>query len=743
MAGGEIYRVEIPIIVDDQTDAPLQQAERRIGRFERQARRETEQARQHLTRIARMQIEPVMRIRDQLTSNVLRADRLISRLDAAQASPLITAQDRVSAVVVRVNAMLNALDNGQVDVVADMRGPLLDEIVRARTALSALDNVRAGPVAELRGELFGQLSRAMSQIRGLDLSRAEPQATLRERIMMRVREISSGLRSLTARAWDITLQVRDRATSVIKGIAGKVGSIIDKLTSPLALLGAGAGLGAGILYPLKLAGEFEQAQMSLDFYMGSVEEGKRAFQDLIRFAKETPFEFPFLQGATIQLMGAGYNFEQAKRALLAFGDAAGRTGAGMQGIEASLLGFTQIASAGTLNLQDLKQVALNLKLPLNIFARELGVAESELGDIGRAGISSQKAMEAIVKTLEQRFKGGMKELSNSLLGMTAVIKDTATLTVWHFGKGMAEPVKRIMFDIIGLTEDTGGKFEEFQKRLEHVGERVGLKFEQMYEGAKQFFSDLTNAPGWNEMSWSEKVTVALDKILEAVTAWLKGPGGEAIKKTGEILGSLLAAGLEGALPNIVPIAVNLGLALGKGILSGIWEALTSNPVVGAILGALGGAKVGALAGTVGGLPGVVVGGVGGAVVGGGAALIRRALSDKHAMGGILTRPHLGLVAEAGPEAIIPLSTRMRARALALYEETGRQLGVRPYAVGGFAGPVPVAVPAVAGFGAPTGRAPISVTNYIDVTVGGSNADSDRIAEAIATKIESVFQNMTK
>ena len=111
--------------------------------------------------------------------------------------------------------------------------------------------------------------------------------------------------------------------------------------------------------------------MSLDFYMGSVEEGKRAFQDLIRFAKETPFEFPFLQGATIQLMGAGYNFEQAKRALLAFGDAAGRTGAGMQGIEASLLGFTQIASAGTLNLQDLKQVALNLKLPLNI-SKSLG-----------------------------------------------------------------------------------------------------------------------------------------------------------------------------------------------------------------------------------------------------------------------------------------------------------------------------------------------------------------------------------
>lgn|GEM_PF-6094111 len=54
-------------------------------------------------------------------------------------------------------------------------------------------------------------------------------------------------------------------------------------------------------------------------------------------------------------------------------------------------------------------------------------------------------------------------------------------------------------------------------------------------------------------------------------------------------------------------------------------------------------------------------------------------------GGILTRPHLGLVAEAGPEAIIPLSSRMRSRAPDLWQETGRQLGIRPYADGGFVG----------------------------------------------------------
>src|SRR5690606_21973348 len=64
---------------------------------------------------------------------------------------------------------------------------------------------------------------------------------------------------------------------------------------------------------------------------------------------------------------------------------------------------------------------------------------------------------------------------------------------------------------------------------------------------------------------------------------------------------------------------------------------------------------------------------------------QRVAATKYAIGGILTRPHLGIVAEEGPEAIIPLSARMRARAMDLWLETGRMLGVRPYAEGGLVG----------------------------------------------------------
>lgn len=49
----------------------------------------------------------------------------------------------------------------------------------------------------------------------------------------------------------------------------------------------------------------------------------------------------------------------------------------------------------------------------------------------------------------------------------------------------------------------------------------------------------------------------------------------------------------------------------------------------------------------------------------------------YADGGYINRPHLGLVGEAGPEMIIPLSSGKRARAMDLHQQAGQMLGASP------------------------------------------------------------------
>lgn len=138
-----------------------------------------------------------------------------------------------------------------------------------------------------------------------------------------------------------------------------------------------------------------------------------------------------------------------------------------------------------------------------------------------------------------------------------------------------------------------------------------------------------------------------------------------------------------------------------------------------------------------------------------AAAAEYAEAKPHASGGIMTRPHLGLVAEDGAEAIIPLSGKRRERGLSLWKETGRMLGVHEYAEGGIIGAIPpIGISSSGG----------SVDNSTNITVElgsfnisvDSSASSDEIMEIIranitnltdevanelAEKLRAVFVNM--
>lgn len=133
---------------------------------------------------------------------------------------------------------------------------------------------------------------------------------------------------------------------------------------------------------------------------------------------------------------------------------------------------------------------------------------------------------------------------------------------------------------------------------------------------------------------------------------------------------------------------------------------------------------------------------------------------QHADGGILTRPHLGLVAEAGAEAIIPLSRARRQRGLEVWEQAGRILGVIPYAQGGIAGdtdtatttPIQVYQPRPKGQGqtivinvnanpAYEIKAATSAEDVLAVIRQHESRLAEEIGEEIAEKLAAIFGNM--
>ena len=67
-------------------------------------------------------------------------------------------------------------------------------------------------------------------------------------------------------------------------------------------------------------------------------------------------------------------------------------------------------------------------------------------------------------------------------------------------------------------------------------------------------------------------------------------------------------------------------------------------------------------------------------------MLMKEKATKNAMGGFVNQAHLGIVGEAGPEAIIPLSGTNKHRGISLWQETGKMLGMLPkHANGGIFG----------------------------------------------------------
>ncbi|MEZ2659279.1 phage tail tape measure protein [Aneurinibacillus aneurinilyticus] len=136
----------------------------------------------------------------------------------------------------------------------------------------------------------------------------------------------------------------------------------------------------------------------------------------------------------------------------------------------------------------------------------------------------------------------------------------------------------------------------------------------------------------------------------------------------------------------------------------------------------------------------------------------------YANGGLIDRPHLGLVGEAGPEMIVPLSASRRGRGLELWQQAGQILGAIPYANGGLVGArnvperqkpskPPSGMRGAGGKGnGGRGAGPIQITNHISITgdqVAAMSKDeaymektARKVLEELLEKVMEAFDNHT-
>lgn len=134
--------------------------------------------------------------------------------------------------------------------------------------------------------------------------------------------------------------------------------------------------------------------------------------------------------------------------------------------------------------------------------------------------------------------------------------------------------------------------------------------------------------------------------------------------------------------------------------------------------------------------------------GGGATGSATVSASLHALGGIFDEPHLGIVAEAGPESIIPLDGSDRS--LSLFEQTGEMLGVLNSGEGKSVEAPVQTVNAPQNLSQPVGSPQTServirleIGGQGSINVSGSGVSKEKIVDAMMENLRDVFMNIVQ
>jgi len=215
-------------------------------------------------------------------------------------------------------------------------------------------------------------------------------------------------------------------------------------------------------------------------------------------------------------------------------------------------------------------------------------------------------------------------------------------------------------------------------------DEIKTKMEEMVDSSKNYLkTHFIDNQEFRSLDVKGKIGFIFNDIMADFQKWLDGGGNAKIQAVSDSVAKHLVDSLQAMLPKILPIAVQIGTAIIQGVGRGIADGIRDIPILGGLI--KGDEKMQEYSDAMTNMFS------GGGVDGKGNNYLDWFIQNwksrfgkeepfigppipAHAMGGIMTRPHIGLVAEAGPEAIIPLSGN-RNRAIELHRQAGEALGV--------------------------------------------------------------------
>lgn len=230
-------------------------------------------------------------------------------------------------------------------------------------------------------------------------------------------KLAGGFRSLPGIAGGAAMRVGSSITNFITApLRGAVG-MVQQYAGALGLLSGGALAASG----MGRLSAIENAQTSLTVMMGDAGKATKFMDEVLAFAKTTPFAFPDLAETSRNLIAFGMDEAKVVPTLKAIGDAAAATGKGSEGLNQVASAFGDMQIAGTLGLDQINRLQSAGVPALKIMANTFGITTDQMKKkISDGKVDSVKAIDQLVKGMQEGTKGVAGETAK----MAGIMEET-------------------------------------------------------------------------------------------------------------------------------------------------------------------------------------------------------------------------------------------------------------------------------------------------------------------------------
>ncbi|MGJ1367401.1 tape measure protein [Sphingobacterium spiritivorum] len=234
---------------------------------------------------------------------------------------------------------------------------------------------------------------------------------------VRISQFIQGLDRAQARMDQFAATVGKRMAEVGSTMESVGKKMSLTVTTPITALGVAA---------IKTYGDIEALRMGLISVMGSASDASKEFDKLLEVAKLPGLGLQEAIQGSVSLQAAGFSADEARKSLMAFGNALATVGKGAKELSLVNLALTQLQNKSSGFGQDLRQLTEQLPQLRGAMEQAFGTSDSEtISKMGYTGAQVVKMLTAEFEKLP-KVTGGIKNAFENM-------SDAITLSLSKIG----------------------------------------------------------------------------------------------------------------------------------------------------------------------------------------------------------------------------------------------------------------------------------------------------------------------